>query len=167
MEGLAPPLALSSEVKRAIEKGFTPKQGVLNYVRRHQNEFSKQVIHWLNLIEQGQKTDKILTVLKSTHRRCLLQLLERGIRGESIYQQLLTFEGETIMACQGRTGTLFGAPSLFVAGSPAVFSVPSVLDSSFWATFKSIFSSGRWTVLSGQVMLPSREGWFGTITIYF
>ncbi|MBL7668943.1 MAG: hypothetical protein JNM39_00535 [Bdellovibrionaceae bacterium] len=100
MEGLAPPLELSSEVKRAIEKGLTAKQGVLNFIRKNQNEFSKQVIRWLNLIEQGQKTDKILTVLKSTHRRCLLQLLERGIRGESIYQQLLTLEGETILACQ-------------------------------------------------------------------
>lgn len=100
MEGLAPPLQLLCEVKRAIENGATSKQGTLNFVRKYQGEFPIQIARWLNLMEQGQKTDNFLTVIPSIHRRALLQLLERGFRGESIYQPLLTMEEEIISACQ-------------------------------------------------------------------
>ena len=100
MESIAPPLQLIAEVKRSIEQGSTAKQGVFNYIKKNQDSFASQVTKWIFLIEQGQKADAILVNIKSTHRKCLLGLLERAFNGESIYQILILLEEETILACQ-------------------------------------------------------------------
>ena len=100
MEGVAPPLALLSCVKRSIEKGQSVKQGVLLYIKKGEGEFPSMVMRWMALLQQGQDTRACIETLSSPHRRALLQVLERGLRGESIHGVLISLEEEMIEACK-------------------------------------------------------------------
>ncbi|MNL37018.1 hypothetical protein D3C87_1591390 [compost metagenome] len=100
MECVAPPLALLLAVKRSLEKGHPAKHGVLNYLKKEEGPFPQFVSKWLAHLQQGQATQELLRQEKSIHRRVLLQLLERGMRGESIYLPLTQLEDEIIEACQ-------------------------------------------------------------------
>lgn len=100
MEGIAPPLALLISVRHSIEQGQPVKVGIQNYIAKNTGEFSFQVLQWLNLIQQGQATSKVTIQIESIYRRNLLNLLERGLKGESIYQTLVQFQDEIIEACQ-------------------------------------------------------------------
>ena len=99
MECVAPPLALLLAVKRSIEKGQPAKNGILNYLKKEEGEFPQLVSKWLAHLQQGQVTHELLRAEKSIHRRVLLQLLERALRGESIYTPLSQLEDEIIEAC--------------------------------------------------------------------
>lgn len=99
MEGLAPPLALLLCVKRAIEKGQSVKQGILLYIKKERGEFVTTVTLWLGLLQQGQDPKDAIQRLSSPHRRTLLQVLERGLRGESIHTVLVRLEEELVEAC--------------------------------------------------------------------
>lgn len=99
MEGVAPPLELLLAVKRTLEKGQPTKAGVHLYLKRHDGEFAATVTQWLALLHQGKETQILITRLSSQHRQVLLQLLERGLRGEAIYNVLLTLEEEILEAC--------------------------------------------------------------------
>ncbi|MBO9668760.1 MAG: hypothetical protein J7501_18320 [Bdellovibrio sp.] len=100
MEGVAPPLELLMCVKRSLEKGQPAKIGILAYLKRHDGEFSAVVSRWLALLQQGKDTNGLIKELSSQHRQVLLQLLERGLRGEAVYSMLLNLEEEIIEACQ-------------------------------------------------------------------
>lgn len=100
MANIAPPLALVFEAKRAIEKGTSVRQGILIYTKKNQDEFSKQVVQWIAALEQGQNPSKVYDQLKSLHRKFVLRVLERGLRGESIYVQLQGLEDEILAASQ-------------------------------------------------------------------
>lgn len=104
MEDIAPPLLLISHIKRSIETGNSIKVGMHFYLKdtndSKQDEFSKQVGAWLFDVERNKDPQLVLDSITSIHRRALLKLLERGLNKESIYNQLLTLEQETIQACQ-------------------------------------------------------------------
>lgn len=103
MESLAPPLELLIEVKRNIEKGHSTRQGVLLYLKKSRSEFATDVSRWFTWVQQGQKIDSSTARQRlnctSTSRIALFELLERGLRGESIYQQLQMLETEIKEAC--------------------------------------------------------------------
>lgn len=100
MDHIAPPLQLIAYVKRSIEVGSSVRTGVLHFVRSNRTHFAKDVSKWLAHLDQGIETSTVLLAQKSQHRRSLLELLERGLRGESIYVYLCQLELETIEACQ-------------------------------------------------------------------
>lgn len=100
MEGIAPPLALLISVRHALEQGQPVKIGIQNYLSKHQDEYSFQVLQWLSMIQQGQPTHKLTLQISSIYRRNLLNLLERGLKGESIHMTLTHFQDEIIEACQ-------------------------------------------------------------------
>lgn len=100
MEDLAPPLKLILYIKRAIESGKSVKEGVRCYLTEVQDGFSPVVNEWLFAADRDLATDLILDKLSSSHRKSLLRLLERGLKKDSIYQQLLIIEQEVIQACQ-------------------------------------------------------------------
>ena len=100
MDHIAPPLQLIAHVKRAIETGSSTRMGVLGFVRAERSGFAKDVSKWLAHLDQGVETSVLLQKQSSQYRRSLLELLERGIRGESIYVYLCQLEQETIEACQ-------------------------------------------------------------------
>lgn len=99
MEGVAPPLELLLAVKRTLEKGQPTKLGVHHYLKNHEGEFALVVAQWLALLQQGQDTQTLISSIASQHRQILLQLLERGLRGEAIYNMLATLEEEILEAC--------------------------------------------------------------------
>lgn len=97
---IAPPLQLVLHVKRAIERGHSVRQGVLSYLQAERNELSQDVSKWISLCDQGLETAPLLRSQKSLYRRTLLELLERGLRGEAIYSHLGQLEAEIMEACQ-------------------------------------------------------------------
>lgn len=99
MEGVAPPLQLLLSVKRAIEKGQSVKQGIHSYLKKSDGDFPVVVTRWLALLQQGQDPKSCLQGISSIHRRTLLQVLERGLKGDSIHNVLLRLEEEMIEAC--------------------------------------------------------------------
>lgn len=100
MEGVAPPLELLMRVKRSVEKGQSVKQGIFHYIKHSDGEFALAVTHWLGLLQQGQDPQSYLQTVSSLYRRTLLQVLERGLRGEPIHAVLLRMEEEMVEACQ-------------------------------------------------------------------
>lgn len=100
MDHIAPPLQLIAYVKRSIETGQSVRSGVLGFVRGERTTFAKDVSKWLASLDQGLSTASLLSAHSSQYRRSLLELLERGLRGESIYVYICQLEQETIEACQ-------------------------------------------------------------------
>jgi len=100
MEHIAPPLQLILQIKRAIETGASVRSGVLSYLQQSRDDFSKDVSKWISLHDQGLSTKPLLEKQQSQYRRGLLELLERGLRGEAIYIYINQLEQETIEACE-------------------------------------------------------------------
>ncbi len=100
MDHVAPPLQLIAYVKRSIESGQSVRSGVLGFVRSERSDFAKNVSKWLGCLDQGLSTSFLISAQRSQYRRGLLELLERGMRGESVYVYLCQLEQETIEACQ-------------------------------------------------------------------
>ncbi|HPI39162.1 MAG TPA: hypothetical protein PLJ21_00050 [Pseudobdellovibrionaceae bacterium] len=100
MEGLAPPLKLLLEVKRALEAGETVRNGVSQYLEKQEDSFSILVQQWLNYNSQNLSTEKLLSKEASIYRVQLLYLLEEGLLGKSIYKKINEFEQEIEAACE-------------------------------------------------------------------
>jgi hypothetical protein len=100
MDHIAPPLQLIAEVKRSIESGASVRSGVLSFIQVSRSDFAKDVSKWISWRDQGLETQSIAQNQRSQYRRGLLELLERGLRGESIYTYLIQLELETIEACE-------------------------------------------------------------------
>lgn len=99
MDGLNPCLALISDVRRSLEGGESVRLAVRRFARGR-DPFCEQSGRWLMLIEKGGDASLVLKELSSPHRRMLLGLLERGLRGEPIALALREFETEIIQACR-------------------------------------------------------------------
>ncbi|WII72732.1 hypothetical protein QJS83_02465 [Bdellovibrio sp. 22V] len=141
MEGLAPPLELLLSIKRSIEKGQSVKQGVLSYVKKNRGEFPAQVTQWLALLQQGQDPRECVQGISSLHRRTLLQILERGLRGESIYNVLLRLEEELIESCHEEiTNKIAQLPFLLLIPL-LLFQFPAFLMLLFGPLLKNFFHS--------------------------
>jgi hypothetical protein len=100
MEHIAPPLQLIAEVKRSIESGASVRSGILAYIQVSRSDFSKDVSKWISRQDQGLDSQGLVQGQRSQYRRSLLELLERGLRGESIYNYILQLEMETVEACE-------------------------------------------------------------------
>lgn len=141
MEGVAPPLALLLKVRRAVEKGESVRSGVLSYVKNSQDDFVPIVAQWLALLQQGQETKECLNRVSSNYRRILLQVLERGLRGEAIYNVLLQLEIELVEACQEEiTNKVARLPFLLLIPL-LVFQFPAFLMLLFGPLLQNFFHS--------------------------
>lgn len=101
MEGLAPSLKLLLTVKRSIERGEPLKKGVHFYLsQKNDKEFKTQVQNWLLCIEQGKNPDVAYSSIKNVTRKSLLQILQKGIEGHSIYPILQQIELEITEQCE-------------------------------------------------------------------
>lgn len=141
MEGIAPPLALLSAVKRSIEKGDSIKQGIMAYLRNEEGEFALFVTQWLAILQQGQDVKACLATCPSLYRRSLLHVLERGLRGETIHPVLIRLEEEIIEACHDEiTNKLARLP--FIMMVPLLlFQFPAFLMLLFGPLLKNFFHS--------------------------
>ncbi len=99
MANLAPPLELLLYVRRSIENSESIKSGIINYLQNSSGSFVSEVACWLRL--QEQEKINIVGVPSSTiYRQSLLSLLEQGLKGQSIYKQLINLEDEMVQACE-------------------------------------------------------------------
>lgn len=99
MDGLNPCLVLIGDVRRALESG----ESVRSALRLHGSsggELAGSCSRWLLLREKGGDTALVLKELRSSQRRALFRLLERGLRGEPIAGPLKDLEREVLEACR-------------------------------------------------------------------
>ncbi|WP_413582960.1 hypothetical protein [Bdellovibrio sp. HCB288] len=141
MEGVAPPLALLLCVKRALEKGQPTKVGVMNYLKRHQGDFPSLVGRWLALLQQGKVTHGLINQSLSPHRQVLLQLLERGIRGEAIYNVIVSLEEEMLEACEDDIRTKLTRLPFLLLIPLLLFQFPAFLLLLFGPLLQNFFHS--------------------------
>lgn len=100
MESLAPPLDLVLWIKYDLEKGLSVKFSLQNYIKKADGQFQVVLMTWLSLYEQGKPTDIVKNAQSSQIRRSLIEVLERGLKGEPILKTLELLEQEIIMACE-------------------------------------------------------------------
>ena len=101
MEDLAPPLELVLAVKSSIEKGKSIQDGIKRYLACHgRQDFGRVVFRWFVLIDRQMPTHELVSTIRSIYRRQLLQMLEKGIKKEPIYNQILILEHEIYQACE-------------------------------------------------------------------
>lgn len=105
MEDLAPPLELLMCVKSSIEKGKSIQEGIKRYFNSRKNgsneeSFARSTRQWFVLIERQMPTQELVSGLPSMYRRQVLHLLEKGIKKEPIYNQILILEHEIYQACE-------------------------------------------------------------------
>lgn len=141
MEGLAPPLELLICVKRAVETGQSVKQGIVIYLKKGRGEFPAVVAHWLALLQQGKETRECMQSIKSLHRRTLLQILERGLAGESIYNVLARLEEELLEACHDEINTKLAQLPLIILVPLLLFQFPAFLLLLFGPLVQNFFHS--------------------------
>lgn len=101
MEDLAPPLELLMSVKSSIEKGKSIQDGIKRYLSVPGDPiFVRSVRQWYMLTERQMPTQELVGAISSIYRRQVLQLLEKGIKKEPIYNQILILEHEIYQACE-------------------------------------------------------------------
>lgn len=99
MENIAPSLDLLLKTKRNLEKGQPVRFAIEKYIKTESSDFANVVSKWYVLQQRGMATQDFMQTIDSQYRKALLQLLERSLRGESIYNQIAALESEIIDAC--------------------------------------------------------------------
>lgn len=94
MESIASPLKVIWSVRKSIEKGASVKRGIQDYLNSDHDEWQSDILKWNLRIQQGATTNEIINLQKTAVRKHLLHLLERGLKGESIYKNLIAMEDE-------------------------------------------------------------------------
>lgn len=96
---VAPPLILLWDVLWSIEKGSSVGNGVKIYLNRRLNTaFYYQIETWWS--EKLNPAQKFSPQALSFTRRQLLEIMEMGLKGESILTNLKTLETELIISCE-------------------------------------------------------------------
>lgn len=94
MENMTPSMRLLQTVRYSMEGGESVRMGLVAYLRLEPDSLSETVRQWLHLFERGASTDAFLQRLESPARRNLLLLLEKGLLGEPILQNLTVLGDE-------------------------------------------------------------------------
>ena len=127
MESMNPALMLLLTVKRHLERGQSAKMGVMEYLRTEHTLFRDEVATWFNLWQQGLPTEAILKKQISMHRNILLQTLERGLRGDPIYNFLVELESEIIQACEHALSQSLGRLPFILLVPLLLFQLPAFM----------------------------------------
>lgn len=104
MENIAPPLELIIEIRFGLEKGQALKRTLQiyideNVIHRDGQKWRSCLRKWLVAIESGQSTTPIKRSLNPV-RQQIVDVLEMGLRGESIYPQICALEEELFDAAK-------------------------------------------------------------------
>lgn len=101
MENLAPPLEMLLSVRWSLEKGDSVRVAVLSYIEEISDpRWKDDVLLWWSLCHVRGETGPFHQRQQSLYRRTVLQTLEQGLAGASIYQQICQLEEETCQACE-------------------------------------------------------------------
>ncbi len=99
MENVTPALVLLWDVRRSLEKGQSVGAGVKVYLRRpRKNEFQRQIDIWWTAQSNSQMNYSKSDI--SHYRQFLLEILEAGLKGHAILQNLQSLEDEIILSCE-------------------------------------------------------------------
>ncbi len=127
MESMNPALLLLLTVKRHLERSQSVKIGITEYLRTEETLFRDDVATWFNLWQQGLETESILKKQSSIYRNILLQTLERGLKGEPIYNFLVELEIEIIKACEHSLSQSLGRLPFILLAPLLLFQLPAFL----------------------------------------
>jgi hypothetical protein len=141
MDHIAPPLQLVANIKRSVEVGSSIRSGILAFIQSENSNFAKDVSKWISLNDQGLDTAIILQKQRSQYRRSLLELLERGLRGESIYVYLCQLEQEIIDACQDEISRKLSKLPFLLLGPLLLMQFPAFLLLLFGPLLENFFHS--------------------------
>lgn len=98
MVSLAPPLQATLNLRLSLELGLCVSQAIKNYVKKFPEDlFAKNLGEWLFFKETGRAYNLDLFL---PYRRSLIEILERGLKGEPILETLLNFEQELVEVCK-------------------------------------------------------------------
>lgn len=101
MENIAPPLEMLLSVRWSLEKGDSVRAAVINYIEEISDpKWKEDVVLWWSLCNARAETQNVHARQKSLYRRTVLQILEQGLAGAPIYQQICQLEEETRQACE-------------------------------------------------------------------
>jgi len=101
VENIAPPLEMLLSVRWSLEKGDSVRAAILTYIDEiSDSRWKEDVLLWWSLCNMRGDTQSAHQRQKSLYRRTLLQTLEQGLAGASIYQQICQLEEETCQACE-------------------------------------------------------------------
>lgn len=116
MEDLSPTLLLLWDVKRSLEKGHSVQSGIKNYLsKKNDGIFQQQVEQWwLSQTNKASCFDKSKLYMT---RKCLLEILEIGLNGQSILEALRLYERELIQNCENEIQT-------HIAHLPLILMIP-------------------------------------------
>lgn len=99
MVSLAPPLQAVLEIRLYIENGKSVSQAIKTYVQSAlEDPFAKELGLWLFAEETGGSFN--IKSLKSIHRKHLLDILKRGLKGEPVLEILEDYEKDLIEICK-------------------------------------------------------------------
>jgi hypothetical protein len=126
MEDIAPPLVLLWDIKRALEKGQSVSYGIRNYLKcKKSDPFQQQIeIWWLS---QHNQQIVFTKAQLSYHRRYLLEVLEQGLKGQSILQILYSIEIELITSCENEINAKIASLPLLCLMPLMLLIFPSLL----------------------------------------
>lgn len=141
MDHIAPPLLLVAHVKRSIEVGSSLRSGVFAFIHRSRSDFSKDVSKWISLRDQGLESSLVLEKQRSQYRRSVLELLERGLRGESIYGYLCQLEQEIMEACEDEISRKLSKLPFLLLGPLLLMQFPAFLLLLFGPLLENFFHS--------------------------
>lgn len=91
---LAPPLNAVLQIQMKIKNGLSVRSAIKAYIRENSDcSFATQVNLWLFFLETG-KHFSSPDLVKKNYRKILLDILQRGLKGEPILCVLQEFEEE-------------------------------------------------------------------------
>jgi hypothetical protein len=100
MEGLNPTLGLILSLRQSLERGETVRMALQQYLRRNNDNLSQRVARLFSMKERSIDTTALKAELSSHYCRAVLDVVERGFKGESILPSLLLLEDEVRLSCQ-------------------------------------------------------------------
>lgn len=141
MDNINPGLALLLTVRRSLERGLSVKDGILNYLKTNSDSFGQDVTTWYGLWQQNLSTAEYVSDQKSPYRRALFLTLERGLRGEPIYNYLVTLEEEIIKACETSIKQTLGRLPFILLIPLLLFQLPAFLLLLFGPLLRQFFEA--------------------------
>lgn len=99
MVSLASPLQATLEIRLHIENGQSVSQAIKTYIQSApEDPFAKELGLWLFAEETGGSFNT--KTLKSVHRKHLMDILKRGLRGEPVLEILEDYEKDLVEICK-------------------------------------------------------------------
>lgn len=139
MEDLAPPLQLVLTVKGVIENGESVRMGIRRFISQTDSDWSRLLARWFLMVENQQRTDTLINELSSPYRVALLQVLEKGLRGETIHPILCELEKELIEVSKLEIEKHISLLPLKMLVPLLLFQFPAYLILVFGALLRSFF----------------------------